>query len=374
MDGVLGSETESHVIMDGTVNIFHGERDGVLVGSAAKPEKLIIDTDPGIDDTMAILMAFQSPELEVLGLTTIFGNVFTEDATRNALLLCEIAGRPDVPVAEGSPEPLKGGIPRVADFIHGSDGLGNTFLSPPKAKKIDKSASEFLVDKVSEYPGEVSILALGPLTNLALAIKRDSSFASKVKRIVVLGGAFFALGNVNPAAEANIDGDPEAADLVFTSGANIAVVGINITTQVKFTDGDLLELRQSKGKYAKILSDMCKFYRDWHVKSDGVYGIFLHDPVSFVALVRPDLFTYKNGVVRVETQGICAGHTLMDQGLKRYAQTSVLSFSYCILILLTMVVKFVIDGTRATPGQGILLLQLLGLLMWMKSSITSDNC
>ncbi|KAG6771535.1 hypothetical protein POTOM_022904 [Populus tomentosa] len=327
MDGVLGSETESHVIMDGTVNIFHGERDGVLVGSAAKPEKLIIDTDPGIDDTMAILMAFQSPELEVLGLTTIFGNVFTEDATRNALLLCEIAGRPDVPVAEGSPEPLKGGIPRVADFIHGSDGLGNTFLSPPKAKKIDKSASEFLVDKVSEYPGEVSILALGPLTNLALAIKRDSSFASKVKRIVVLGGAFFALGNVNPAAEANkkgdskafeIDGDPEAADMVFTSGANIAVVGINITTQVKFTDGDLLELRQSKGKYAKILSDMCKFYRDWHVKSDGVYGIFLHDPVSFVALVRPDLFTYKNGVVRVETQGICAGHTLMDQGLKRW--------------------------------------------------------
>ncbi|KAJ6699618.1 INOSINE-URIDINE PREFERRING NUCLEOSIDE HYDROLASE [Salix purpurea] len=195
---------------------------------------------------------------------------------------------------------------------------GTLFFLLQKATKIDKSASEFLVDKVSEYPGEVSILALGPLTNLALAIKRDSSFASKVKRIVVLGGAFFALGNVNPAAEANIYGDPEAADLVFTSGANITVVGINITTQVKFTDGDLLELRQSKGKYAQILSDMCKFYRDWHVQSDGVYGIFLHDPVSFVALVRPDLFTYKKGVVRVETQGICVGHTLMDQGLKRW--------------------------------------------------------
>ncbi|KAF9679901.1 hypothetical protein SADUNF_Sadunf06G0063700 [Salix dunnii] len=338
VDDAVGSETENHVIMDGTANNYHGDRDGVLVGSTAKPGKLIIDTDPGIDDTMAILMAFQSPELEILGLTTIFGNVSTEDATRNALLLCEIAGRPDVPVAEGSPEPLKGGIPCVADFIHGSDGLGNTFLSPPKAKKVDKSASEFLVDKVSEYPGDVSILALGPLTNLALAIKRDSSFASKVKRIVILGGAFFALGNVNPAAEANVSsgaglhnitkkgdskafeiyGDPEAADLVFTSGANITVVGINITTQVKFTDGDLLELRQSKGKYAQILSDMCKFYRDWHVQSDGVYGIFLHDPVSFVALVRPDLFTYKKGVVRVETQGICVGHTLMDQGLKRW--------------------------------------------------------
>ncbi|CAK7333823.1 unnamed protein product [Dovyalis caffra] len=318
MDGVLGSETKNHIVMDGTVNNVHGERDGLLVGSGAKLEKIIIDTDPGIDDSMAILMAFQSLELEVLGITTIFGNVSTEDATRNALLLCEIAGCPDVPVAEGSPEPLKGGIPRVADFIHGSDGLGNTFLSPPKAKQVDKSASEFLVDKVSEYPGEVSILALGPLTNLALAIKRDSSFARNVKRIVVLGGAFFALGNVNPAAEANIYGDPEAADVVFTSGANIVVVGINITTQVKFTDGDLLELRKSKGKYSQILSDMCKFYRDWHVKSDGIYGIFLHDPVSFVALVRPDLFTYKKGVVRVETQGICVGHTLMDQGLKRW--------------------------------------------------------
>ncbi|KAI9153459.1 hypothetical protein LWI28_011660 [Acer negundo] len=286
----------------------------VLSGSS----KLIIDTDPGIDDSMAIFMAFQTPEVEILGLTTIFGNVATEDATHNALLLCEIAGRPDIPVAEGSPEPLKGGKPRVADFAHGSDGLGNINLPPPKAKKSDKSASEFLVDKVTEYPGEVSILALGPLTNLALAIKRDSSFASKVKNIVVLGGAFFAMGNVNPSAEANIYGDPEAADVVLTSGANIVVVGINITTQVKLADADLLELRQSEGKYAQLLSEMCKFYRDFHVKSDGVYGIFLHDPVSFVAVVRPDLFTYKKGVVRVETQGICVGHTLMDQGLKKW--------------------------------------------------------
>lgn len=286
--------------------------------SNGKCEKIIIDTDPGIDDSMAILMAFQAPNLDILGLTTVFGNVSTEDATRNALSLCEIAGCPGLPVAEGSLEPLKGGRPRVADFVHGSDGMGNLFLNPPKSKKIEKTASEFLVEKVSEYPGEVSILALGPLTNLALAIKRDSSFASNVKRLVILGGAFFALGNVNPAAEANIYGDPEAADIVFTSGANIVVVGINITTQVKMTDSDLSELRQSGGKHAQFLSDMCKFYRDWHVKSDGVYGVFLHDPVSFVALVQPDLFTYKKGVVRVETQGICVGHALMDQGLKEW--------------------------------------------------------
>ncbi|KAH6802743.1 uridine-ribohydrolase 1 [Perilla frutescens var. frutescens] len=294
--------------------------DGVVVSGnccSKKCDKIIIDTDPGIDDSIAILMAFQSPELDVLGLTTVFGNVSTENATQNALLLCEIAGRPDVPVAEGSFEPLKRGKPRIADFVHGSNGLGNISLDPPKSEKCDKSAPEFLVDKVSEFPGEVSILALGPLTNIALAIKRDSSFASKVKRIVILGGAFFALGNVNPAAEANIYGDPEAADVVFTSGANIDVVGINITTQVKLTDTDLEELRKSNGRHAQLLCDMCKFYRDWHVKSDGVYGIFLHDPVSFVALVRPDLFIFKKGVVRVETQGICVGLTIMDQGLKK---------------------------------------------------------
>lgn len=286
--------------------------------SPPKPEKLIIDTDPGIDDSMTILMAFQTQEVDIIGLTTIYGNVKTENATQNALRLCEIAGRPDVPVAEGSPGPLKGGMPRVADFVHGANGLGNIDLLPPEAKKIEKTAAQFLVDKVSEFPGEISVLAIGPLTNLALAIKRDSSFASKVKRIVVLGGAFFALGNVNPAAEANIYGDPEAADVVFTSGANITVVGINITTQVKLTDSDLCGLRESKGRHTSLITDMCKFYRDFHVKSDGVYGIFLHDPVSFVAVVRPDLFTYKKGVVRVETQGICTGHTLMDQGLKKW--------------------------------------------------------
>ncbi|KAL7238041.1 hypothetical protein ACSBR2_004189 [Camellia fascicularis] len=187
-------------------------------------------------------MAFQTPQLEVLGLTTIFGNVTTEDATRNALILGEIAGYPDVPVAEGSPEPLKGGTPDIAYFIHGSDRLGNTNLPPPKSKKIEKTASEFLVDMVSEYPGQVSILALGPLTNLALAIKKDSSFASK-----------------------------------------------------------------SKGRHAQLLSTMCTCYRDWHVESLGVYGFFLHDPVSFVALMRPDLFTYKKGVVRVRTEGIYMG-------------------------------------------------------------------
>jgi len=281
-------------------------------------QKLLIDTDPGIDDAITILMAFQLPEIEVIGLTTIFGNVSTKDATRNALHLCEVAGFPDIPVAEGSPEPLKRGPPFIADFIHGCDGLGNTDPPPPKNKKVDKNACEFLVDKVSQYPGEVTILALGPLTNVALAVKKDGSFASKVKKIVILGGSFFASGNINPAAEANVYGDPEAADIVFTCGAEIVVVGLNVTTQVMLTDQDLCELRDSEGKYGRYIFNICQFYRDWHLKSDGVHGIFLHDPTCFVALLKPRLFEFKRGAVRVETQGICTGHTLMDLGLKNW--------------------------------------------------------
>ncbi|CAN6197743.1 unnamed protein product [Urochloa humidicola] len=191
-------------------------------GEQRQREKLIIDTDPGIDDSVAIMMAFQSPGVQVLGLTTIFGNCTTEHATRNALILCEKAGHSEVPVAEGSHEPLK------------------------------------------------------------------------------------------------IHSDPEAADIVFTSGADIYVVGLNITTQVSFTDKDLLELRNSKGKHAEFLCDVCKFYLDWHIESYGAPVIFLHDPVSFAALVRPDLFTFKKGVVRVETQGICKGHTSMDMLMKKW--------------------------------------------------------
>lgn len=293
--------------------------------------RIIIDTDPGVDDSMTIFMAIKSPQLEILGLTTIFGNVTTETATLNALRLCEFANRSDIPVAEGCHEPLMGGKPRARIHAHGKDGLGNITLNPetsnhvplvPKSKKIDKTASQLMVEMVSKHPGEVSILALGPLTNLALAMKWDSSFARKVKQVVVLGGSFFALGNVNPAAESNIIGDPEAADIVFTSGANIVIVGINISMQVKLTDDELDELRQSKGRYARIIANMCKFVQERTEKSNKFKGIFLHDPTSFVALVRPELFTYTKGVVRVETQGKCRGLTLMDPGTKEWDSES----------------------------------------------------
>ncbi|XP_042967635.1 probable uridine nucleosidase 2 isoform X1 [Carya illinoinensis] len=203
---------------------------------AAQPKKIIIDTDPGIDDAMAIFLALRSPEVELIGLTTVFGNVYTTLATRNALHLLEVAGRTDIPVAEGSHVTInKDTKPRVADFVHGADGLGNQNFPPPKGKAIEQSAAAFLIEQANLYPGKVTVVALGALTNIALAIQQDPAFSKNIGQIILLGGAFAINGNVNPAAEANIFGDPDAADIVFTSGADVLAVGLNVTHQVILT-------------------------------------------------------------------------------------------------------------------------------------------
>ncbi|KAI5078621.1 hypothetical protein GOP47_0006292 [Adiantum capillus-veneris] len=285
--------------------------------------KLIIDTDPGIDDAMAILMAFHSPEVEIIGLTTIFGNVPTSLATHNALHLLEVIGREDVPVAQGCTMSLKN-VPkvRIADFVHGKDGLGNTNPSPPKRKALDLSAKEFLLKMINTFPGEVTVVALGPLTNIAMAIRADPMFAKNVKQIVVLGGAFFVNGNVNPASEANILGDPEAADIVFTSGADILVVGINITHQVVMTDDHLKQLGQSESAFAKYVYEISHFYFDYHHEAYDMKGVYLHDPTALAAAVDPLLFTFAEGVVRVQVDGISKGMTIFNNTGKRWGEVT----------------------------------------------------
>lgn len=286
-------------------------------------KKLIIDTDPGIDDAMAILMAFHSPEVEVIGLTTIFGNVPTSLATHNALHLLEVIGRQDVPVAQGSSMSLQM-VPkvRIADFVHGKDGLGNTNPSPPKKKASNLSAKDFLVKTANCLPGEVTVVALGPLTNIALAMEADPMFAKNVKQIVVLGGAFFVNGNVNPAAEANILGDPEAADIVFTSGADILIVGINITHQVVMTDKNLMQLGQSDSLFAQYVYKIAHFYFAYHHDSYDIKGVYLHDPTALAAALNSSLFTFAEGVVRVQLDGISKGLTIFNNTGKRWGEVT----------------------------------------------------
>ncbi|ERN20190.1 probable uridine nucleosidase 2 [Amborella trichopoda] len=286
-----------------------------------RAKKLIIDTDPGIDDAMAIFLALKSPEVDVIGLTTIFGNVYTTLATRNALHLLEVAERQEIPVAEGSHVTLKKVTKlRIADFVHGADGLGNHNYPPPKGKPIDQSAASFLVEKANQFPGEVTVVALGPLTNIALAIQLDPEFPKKIGQIVILGGAFSVNGNVNPAAEANIFGDPEAADEVFTCGADILAVGINVTHQVVMTVADLEELSRSEGKCAKHVCHMANLYFSYHKEAYGMDGVYLHDPTAMLAAIDPTLVTYAEGVVRVQTSGIMRGLTIFANMRKRFSE------------------------------------------------------
>ncbi|KAL5703476.1 uridine nucleosidase [Ranunculus cassubicifolius] len=293
------------------------------MGEAVKKKKIIIDTDPGIDDAMAIFVALESPEIEVIGITTIFGNVYTTLATRNALHLLEVAGRSDIPVAEGSHVTItKGTKLRIADFVHGTDGLGNQNFPPPKGKQIQESGPHFLVQQANLYPGQVTLVALGPLTNIALAMELDPEFPKKIGQIVLLGGSFSVNGNVNPAAEANIYGDPDAADIVFTSGADILAVGINVTHQVVLTDADREKLAQSKGKLAQYLCKILDVYFSYHREAYNTTGVYLHDPTTLLAAVDPSLMTYTEGVVRVQTNGITRGLTLFYNTQKRFAEVT----------------------------------------------------
>lgn len=290
---------------------------------AINPKKIIIDTDPGVDDAMAIFVALKSPEVEVIGLTTIYGNVYTSLATRNALHLLEVAGRTDIPVAEGSHVTITNGTKlRIADFVHGSDGLGNQTFDAPKGKPIEQNAAEFLINQTNLYPGKVTVVALGPLTNIALAIQKEPEFAKKVGQIVVLGGAFAVNGNVNPASEANIFGDPDAADIVFTSGADIVAVGINVTHQVVLTAMDRDRLAKSNAKFARYIDKITDVYFDYHNDAYGIKGVYLHDPTTMLVAIDPSLFTYTEGVVRVQTAGITRGLTLFYNKQKRFAEVT----------------------------------------------------
>jgi uridine nucleosidase len=219
------------------------------------------------DDSMAILSAFNSPEIEIIGITTLFGNVPTTMATRNALHLTAIAGNPHVPVVEGAHTSLRGVTKeRIADFVHGSDGFGNTSqnIEDGSSNAVRPgSAAEFIVSMATACPGEITVLALASLTNVALALQLDPLLGEKLRRVVVLGGAFSVSGNVNPAAEANIYGDPDAANLTFSRKLNLWVLGLDVTHKCLMFSKAIEDLK-GKGKHGTFLRDITQFYLGYH--------------------------------------------------------------------------------------------------------------
>ncbi|MDE2951721.1 MAG: nucleoside hydrolase [Chloroflexota bacterium] len=273
------------------------------------PRKIIIDTDPGVDDTMAIFFALCSPELEVIGLTTIFGNVHAELATKNALRLLEIAGRTDIPVAPGADNPLTGPFEGPVPFVHGSDGQGDMFLPDPAGAPADISAAQFIVEQLRARPGEITLAPVGPLTNIALALRLEPRITEWVDQVVLMGGNALAPGNASPAGEANIRNDPEAADLVFGADWPVTMVGLDATHKVRMRPEDIAEYETHGNPMSDHIIRILPHYRNYFESNYPAQGIFVHDSSAIAYLLDPSLFETKRWAIRVGTQGLGRGKT-----------------------------------------------------------------
>ncbi len=272
--------------------------------------KIIIDCDPGIDDAIAILMALAAPELEVVGITTVGGNVGLESTTRNALALCGLAGR-RVPVARGLDRALVAGDAR-APSVHGADGLGGAAPPAPGWGVEDVPAWDFIRDQAARYPGELEIVAIGPLSNVALALSAYPATADRLKAIHLMGGSI-GLGNATPAAEFNMLVDPHAAAAVFQSGVPVTMFGLDVTSRASLSAAGLERLRGIGGRVLTPACAMLEHYLAAY-RGFGRDSLALHDPLVVAWLLEPSLVTLKPYYVDVETDGrFTTGKTVVDE-------------------------------------------------------------
>lgn len=274
---------------------------------------VIYDTDPGIDDAIALVFQALHPEIELAGITSVFGNASITTTTRNALYLAQRFA-PGVPVARGAAAPLQCAAPEPLGWIHGDDGLGNIELPEVDFASLDsRPAHRFIVETVRARSGEITLLAVGPLTNLALALADDPGIAGLVKEVVIMGGAFGiggVLGNVTPAAEANIHCDPHAADLVFAAPWKVSIIGLDVTHETVMTTAYLASIRDRGGEAGRFVWDISRHYERFHSESRQAPGIFAHDYSAAAYLVAPHLYETRGGPVRVVTEGIANGLTI----------------------------------------------------------------
>ena len=275
--------------------------------------KIIIDTDPGQDDAAAIMLALGSPELEILGLTIVAGNVPLDLTTRNALMICELSGRLDVKVFAGAKGPLIG--PQVtAEHAHGKSGLDGPDIFKPSITLQPRYAPDFLVETIlKEDEKTVTLCPIGPLTNIALALKLEPKIAPRIKQIVLMGGGYFAQGNITPSAEFNIFADPEAAKIVFNCGAPIIMMPLDVTHQILTTKARVEKIQAVGNTASLALAKMLSFYSRYNSKKYGNDGAPLHDPTTIAWLLKPELFNGKHCNVEIETESkITRGATVID--------------------------------------------------------------
>lgn len=274
------------------------------------PKKILIDCDPGIDDALAIALAHGSPELDVVGLTTVGGNVSVDSTTSNALRLREYYGMGDVPVAKGAGRPLVR-EPRIAFDVHGVSGLGDVRLPEPLGQPIRQHAIDFIIDTLAESPGEISLAAVGPLTNIALALHKEPRIAEWAREFVVMGGSY-TRGNTTPTAEFNIFADPEAAAVAFAADWRPVQIGLDLTLQARAT----AEVRTRFGELGRldseVLSPGLDFYGQ-HPQYRASGGPAVHDVCVVAYVIDPSLMTTVPANLQVETQGrLTSGMTVVD--------------------------------------------------------------
>jgi inosine-uridine nucleoside N-ribohydrolase len=282
--------------------------------------RVIFDTDPGVDDAMALCFAMAHPRIELLGITTIFGNVTAPQATTNALYLTQLAGR-SIPVAQGAAKPLVKHAEAPPDFIHGADGLGNLparqSTNEAKGAKADaRSAAQFIVDMARAHPGQITLVPVGPLTNIAAALALEPQLPKLVKSIVLMGGAVKEGGNVSPVAEANIWNDPHAADAVFTAGFDLTMVGLDVTYKVVVPVALFEKLaKRHQHPLTDTLLHAVRFYGEFYATRYPELkvhpGCFGHDVLAFIALLHPELFGFAQGRLRCVSEGIAQGQTIL---------------------------------------------------------------
>lgn len=271
--------------------------------------KIIIDTDPGTDDALAIMAALNSPDLVVAGITTVGGNARLAHTTRNALRLMEYLGVSDVPVSAGAARPLHGSF-TYAYHVHGSAGLG-VRLSASRSKVIPVPASKLIHDLTSASPGQITLIALGPLTNVARALQEHAELLEVIANIVIMGGAVKDKGNITPYAEFNIYDDPWAANIVFSSGVPVELVSLDVTHQTYFhrDEGPRWFVGQSKSAQLanRILTNTFCSRKD-------LDEFHLHDPLAVASVIEPNLLTYRRASVSVVTEGDQRGRIIPSYG------------------------------------------------------------
>ena len=275
--------------------------------------KIIIDTDPGQDDAVAILLALASPEVDVLGLTVVAGNVPLHLTVKNALKICELAGSTQTRVFAGAVHPLIRHLV-TAEHVHGRTGLNGPDLPEPAMKLQSQHAVDFIIETVMrEQPATVTLCALGPLTNIALALSREPRIAPRIGEIVLMGGGFFEGGNVTPTAEFNIFVDPQAADIVFHCGAPIVMMPLDVTHKALTTRKRTAAIRALGTRVGIAVAELLEFFERFDEEKYGTDGAPLHDPCVIAYLLKPDLFQGRRINVSVETSSeLTMGMTVAD--------------------------------------------------------------